>query len=347
MATIYTVPIIVNDDVQSIVSSPVENITPKLEIRTKLNSPEIELQSNILSVLENEADSNNDSYDYIDQKEVETSLDDERKTDDSTIDEGKSAPKDNEYMSETFADNISAGDEKHEGVNQLDLPENNITNDEIESLAISGVITICDNDDIIVESTNDQLGESNDDNEEEGEPIEPSRNIILDDTVIPNTAESTPEHKNESDISEGDTATKPPLDAQNIDDTDSDKNISNDIVQDYVQSDQIDENSATVEDEQSSISSQESIIETNKDISAHVDNGDDEVSSGSTSKEGSLSPNTAASTFGVWDVKPVLTTEDDIVSSEKEEQPLEEKKSKKRSRKRNKALREKSDELED
>ena len=117
-------------------SSPVENITPKLEIQTKLNSPEIELQSNILSVLENEADSNNDSYDYIDQKEVETSLDVESKTDDSTIDEGKSAPKYNEYVSETFADNISAGDEKHEGDNQLDLPENNITNDELANSAI-------------------------------------------------------------------------------------------------------------------------------------------------------------------------------------------------------------------
>ena len=313
----------------------------------KFNSPTIGLQSNFLSVLENEADSNNDSYDYIDRKEVETSLDDERKTDDSTFDEGKSAPKDNEGMSETAADNKLADDEKHEGDNQFDLPENDITNDEIESVAISGDITMCDNDDVIVESTNDQLGESNDDNEDEGEPIDVSRNMTLDDTVIPNTVESTPEHENESDISEDDTATKPLLDAQTVDDMESDKNKSNDIVHDYVQSDQIDENSATVDDEQSSISSQESIIETNKDISTHIDNGDDEVSSGSTSKEGSLSPNTAASTFGVWDVKPVLTTEDDIVSSEKEEQPLEEKKSKKRSRKRNKALREKSDELED
>ena len=316
-------------------------------IQTQFNSPTIGLQSNLLSVLENEADSNNGSYDYIDRKEVETSLDDERKTDDSTFDEEKSAPKDNEGMSETAADNKLADDEKHEGDNQFDLPENDITNDEIESVAISGDITMCDNDDVIVESTNDQLGESNDDNEDEGEPIDVSRNMTLDDTVIPNTVEPTPEYENESDISEGDTATKPLLDAQNVDDMDSDKNKLNDIVHDYVQSDQIDENSATVEDEQSSISSQESIIETNKDISTHIDNGDDEVSSGSTSKEGSLSPNTAASTFGVWDVKPVLTTEDDIVSSEKEEQPLEEKKSKKRSRKRNKALREKSDELED
>ena len=320
---------------------------PLKNILTQFDSPTIGLQSNLLSVLENEADSNNGSYDYIDRKEVETSLDDERKTDDSTFDEGKSAPKDNEGMSETAADNKLADNEKHEGDNQFDLPENDITNDEIESVAISGDITMCDNDDVIVESTNDQLGESNDDNEDEGEPIDVSRNMTLDDTVIPNTVESTPEHENESDISEGDTATKPLLDAQTVDDMESDKNKSNDIVHDYVQSDQIDENSATVEDEQSSISSQESIIETNKDISTHIDNGDDEVSSGSTSKEGSLSPNTAASTFGVWDVKPVLTTEDDIVSSEKEEQPLEEKKSKKRSRKRNKALREKSDELED
>ena len=326
---------------------PVESNTPELEIQTNFNSPTIELQSKILFVLENEADSNNDSYDYIDQKELETSLDGERKKDDSTFDEGKSAPKDDECMSETAADNTFAGDEKHEGDNQFDIPENIITNDEIESVAISGDITMCDNDDVIVESTNDQLGESNDDNEDEGEAIDASRNITLDDTVIPNTVESTPEHENESDISEDDTATKPLLDAQNVDDMDSDKNKSNDIVHDYVQSDQIDENSATVEDEQSSISSQESIIETNKDISTRIDNGDDEVSSGSTSKEGSLSPNTAASTFGVWDVKPVLTTEDDIVSSDKEEQPLEDKKSKKRSRKRNKALREKSDELED
>ena len=348
MVTIYTVPIIVDDDVQiSIVNSPVECNTPELEIQTEFNPPTIELQNNILSILENEADSNNDSYVYIDQKEVETSQDDERMTDERTLDEGKSAPKDDECMSETAADNTFAGDEKHEGDNQFDIPENNITNDEIESVAISGEITMCDNDEVIVESTNDQLGESNDDNEDEGEPIDASRNIKLDDTVIPNTVESTPEHENESDISEDDTATKPILDAQNIDDMDSDKNISNDKVHDYVQSGQIDENSATVEDEQSSISSQESIIETNKDISTHIDNGDDEVSSGSTSKEGSLSPNTAASTFGVWDVKPVLTTEDDIVSSEKEEQPLEDKKSKKRSRKRNKALREKSDELED
>ena len=72
-------------------------------------------------------------------------------------------------MSETAADNELADDEKHEGDNQFDLPEIDITNDEIESVAISGDITMCDNDDVIVESTNAQLGESNDDNEDENE----------------------------------------------------------------------------------------------------------------------------------------------------------------------------------
>ena len=50
-------------------------------------------------------------------------------------------------MSETAADNKLADDEKHEGDNQFDLPENDITNDEIESVDI----TMCDNDDVIVE----------------------------------------------------------------------------------------------------------------------------------------------------------------------------------------------------
>ena len=81
-----------------------------------------------------------------------------------------------------------------------------------------------------------------------------------------------------------------------------------------------------------------------------VNPADDDTSSSNSEKtQTSRSSSTHVSTFGVWDVQPVLTTEEDekdeVVSSEKEEKDnFEQKKGKKRDRKRTKELRRKSDE---
>ena len=62
-------------------------------------------------------------------------------------------------------------------------------------------------------------------------------------------------------------------------------------------------------------------------------NGDDESSSSNSDKTPSMTSSTHVSTFGVWDVQPVLNTEveEEVVSSEKEENTnVEQKRSKKR-----------------
>ena len=99
------------------------------------------------------------------------------------------------------------------------------------------------------------------------------------------------------------------------------------------------------DDDESSISSQETPI--NITVDTIKDDNQDADSSNSSSSTSVKTPTTmtVTSTFGVWDVKPIISSSDeDLVSSEKDDKPVEEKKGKKRNRKRNKALRPQSNE---
>ena len=119
---------------------------------------------------------------------------------------------------------------------------------------------------------------------------------------------------------------------------------SNTFAQENVASTDSDENVLTEEDHSSILSKDSSLdpLDTNKEIEKNENV--DESSSGSTSAS-----STVTSSFGVWDVNPVFPTEDNVVSSDNEEEmlPSDEKKGKKRSRKRSKALRQSSNEKEE
>jgi len=187
-------------------------------------------------------------------------------------------------------------------------------NDEGDPIIVSGSVTV--NEELTIE-----------------EPVIVSGSVTIDE-------ELPPEH-NEKDIEDPVNADSPELTTNtNEEEIEESYSLLSDI---KATNDSIDEsipplrpmtNLHNDEDKSSNSIIQEdyAVIDKN-DMIEEDSNADDESSSSNSDKTPSMTSSTHVSTFGVWDVQPVLNTEveEEVVSSEKEENTnVEQKRSKKR-----------------